>query len=80
MKTKLEAAVLPGYGIAYRHIETVLAFARKPRRRSASLDLPGLIRVEREGVFLKIKRVSSRPVRRDKQKKSGIKTLNAEMV
>jgi tRNA(Ile)-lysidine synthase len=68
IKCLLEAAARPGYGIAYRHIEAVLAFASKPRRRSASLDLPGLIRVEREGELLKIGRVSSRPVRRDKRK------------
>jgi tRNA(Ile)-lysidine synthase len=68
IKCLLEAASLPGYGIAYRHIEAVLAFACKPRRRKASLDLPGLIRVEREGELLKIGRVSSRPVRRDKRK------------
>ena len=67
IKCLLEAAALPGYGIAYRHIETVLAFARKPRRCRASLDLPGLIRVEREGDLLKVGRVSSRPVRRDKR-------------
>jgi tRNA(Ile)-lysidine synthase len=77
IKCLLEAAALPGYGIAYRHIEAVLAFARKPpRHRSASLDLPGLIRVEREGVLLKIRRVSSRPVRRDKQKE--VRNKNAE--
>jgi tRNA(Ile)-lysidine synthase len=68
IKCLLEAAARPGYGIAYRHIEAVLAFASKPRRRSASLDLPGLIRVEREGELLKIGRVSSRPVRSDKRK------------
>jgi tRNA(Ile)-lysidine synthase len=68
IKCLLEAAALPGYGIAYRHIEAILAFAHKPPRRSASLDLPGLIRVEREGGLLKIGRVNSRPVRRDKQK------------
>lgn len=68
IKCLLEAAALAGYGIAYRHIEAILAFARKPRRRRASLDLPGLIRVEREGDLLKIGRVSSRPVRRDKRK------------
>jgi tRNA(Ile)-lysidine synthase len=68
IKYLLEAAAIPGHSIGYRHIETVLAFARKPRRRPASLDLPGLIHVEREGELLKILRVSSRPVRRDKRK------------
>ena len=69
IKYLLEAAALPGYGIGYRHIETVLALARRQRRRSASLDLPGLIHVEREGDLLRIGRISSRPVRRDKRKK-----------
>jgi tRNA(Ile)-lysidine synthase len=70
IKSLLEAAATPGYGIAYRHVEAVQAFARKPRSRRASLDLPGLIRVEREGELLKIGRVSSRPVRRDKRKEA----------
>lgn len=69
IKCLLEAAALPGYSIGYRHVESVLALARKPRRHSASLDLPSLIHVEREGDHLKIVRVSSRPVRRDKRKK-----------
>ena len=70
IKCLLEAAVKPGCGIAYRHVEAVQAFARKPRSRPASLDLPGLIRVEKEGALLKIGRVNSRPVRRDKGKEA----------
>ena len=70
IKCLLEAAATPGYGIAYRHVAAVQAFARKPRSRRASLDLPGLIRVEKEGDLLKIGRVSSRPVRRDKGKEA----------
>jgi tRNA(Ile)-lysidine synthase len=69
IKYLLESAALPGHGIGYRHIEAVLAFARKPRHHRASLDLPGLTHVERDGDLLKIFRVSSRPVRRDKRKK-----------
>lgn len=69
LKCLLETAALPGYGIGFRHIEAVLAFIRRQRSRRASLDLPGLIHVEREGGFLGIGRVSSRPVRRDKGKK-----------
>ncbi len=69
IKYLLEAVALPGYGIGYRHIEAVRALARRQCRRRASLDLPGLIHVEREGDLLGIGRVSSRPVRRDKRKK-----------
>lgn len=67
IKCLLEAAAPPGYGIGYRHIEAVLALTRRQRRRTVSLDLPGLIHVEREGDFLGIKSVSARPVRRDKR-------------
>jgi tRNA(Ile)-lysidine synthase len=70
IKCLLEAAVTPGYGIAYHHVEAVQAFARKPRSRRAHLDLPGMIRVEKDGDLLKIGRVSSRPVRRDKGKQA----------
>jgi len=69
IKYMLGAAALPGHGIGYRHIEAVLGFARRKSRRRASLDLPGLIHVEREGDLLRIGRVFSRPVRRDKRKK-----------
>lgn len=69
IKCLLEAAAPPGYGIGFRHIDAVLAFTQRQRRHRASLDLPGLIHVEREADFLRIGRVSSRHVRRDKGKK-----------
>jgi tRNA(Ile)-lysidine synthase len=70
IKCLLEGAALPGYRIGYRHIEAVLAFSCRSSGRRASLDLPGLIRVEREGTFLRIAKVSSRAVRRDKRKET----------
>jgi tRNA(Ile)-lysidine synthase len=73
IKRLLEAASRSGNGVGYRHIEAVLALARSSRRRKASLDLPGLIRVEKEGKALRIGRVNSRPVRRDKPKRNGLK-------
>jgi tRNA(Ile)-lysidine synthase len=68
IKCLLEAAALSGYSIGYRHIEAVLALAGRSSGRRASLDLPGLIRVEREGDLVRIAKVSSRPVRSDKRK------------
>jgi tRNA(Ile)-lysidine synthase len=68
IKCLLGSAAPSGKGIGYRHVEAVLALARLSRRRKASLDLPGLIRVEKEGGVLKIGRVNARPVRRDKRK------------
>lgn len=73
IKCLLGGDALSGNGVGYRHIEAVLALARSSRNRKASLDLPGLIRVEREGSVLKIGRVKSRPVRRDKGKRNGLK-------
>jgi len=68
IKCLLGSAAPSGKGIGYRHVEAVLALARLSRHRKASLDLPGLIRVEKEGGVLKIGRVNARPVRRDKRK------------
>ena len=73
IKCLLGAAALSGNGVGYRHIEAVLALARSSHHRKASLDLPGLIRVEREESVLRIGRVNSRPVRRDKPKRNGLK-------
>jgi tRNA(Ile)-lysidine synthase len=73
IKCLLGVAALSGNGVGYKHIEAVLALTRSSRRRRASLDLPGLIRVEREGSVLRIGRVNSRPVRRDKRKRNGLK-------
>jgi tRNA(Ile)-lysidine synthase len=73
IKCLLGAATLPGNGVGYRHVEAVLALARSSRRSKASLDLPGLIRVEMQGKVLMIGRVSSRPVRSDKPKRNGLK-------
>ncbi|OHE31802.1 MAG: tRNA lysidine(34) synthetase TilS [Syntrophus sp. RIFOXYC2_FULL_54_9] len=69
IKCLLEATSQSGNGVGYRHIEAVLALARSSCRRKASLDLPGLIRVAKEGSVLRIGRVNSRPVRSDKPKK-----------
>jgi tRNA(Ile)-lysidine synthase len=68
IKCLLEAAALPGYRIGYRHIEAVLAFAGRSGGRRASLDLPGMILVEREKSLIKIAKVNSRTVRRNKRK------------
>ncbi|TSA44224.1 MAG: tRNA lysidine(34) synthetase TilS [Deltaproteobacteria bacterium] len=73
IKCLLGSTSQSGNGVGYRHVESVLALARSSRRRKASLDLPGLIRVEREGSVLRIGRVNSRPVRRDKPKRNGLK-------
>lgn len=70
IKAVLESLAPPGYAIAYRHIEAVVSFARRRHGRRASLDLPGLIRVEKDGEFLAMGRVDSRPVRRDKKAKT----------
>lgn len=68
IKYLLGSAALSGNGIGYRHVEAVLALTRLSRRRKASLDLPGLIRVEKDGSVLRIGRVNARPVRSDKRK------------
>jgi tRNA(Ile)-lysidine synthase len=68
IKCLLASAALSGNGIGYRHVEAVLALARPSHRRKSSLDLPGLIRVEKDGNFLRIRRVNARPVRSDKRK------------
>jgi tRNA(Ile)-lysidine synthase len=73
IKCLIGGAALSGNGIGYGHIEAVLALIRSSRRRRTSLDLPGLIRVEKEGSVLRIGRVNSRPVRRDKPKRNGLK-------
>ncbi len=73
IKCLMEAASPSGNGVGYRHIEAVLALAGSSHHRKASLDLPGMIRVEKEGKTLRIGRVESRPVRRDKPKRNGLK-------
>lgn len=83
LKCLLESAAPAGTGIGYRHVEAALALARLPRRRKASLDLPGLIRVETNGSAMRIGRVQWRPVRRRKQKGASVQPgsgSNAEMV
>jgi tRNA(Ile)-lysidine synthase len=69
VKRLLEEASREGNGVGYRHVEAVLALARSSRLHGASLDLPGLLRVAKEGKILRIGRVNARPVRRDKPKK-----------
>jgi tRNA(Ile)-lysidine synthase len=73
IKRLLDAASPLRNGVGYRHVEAVLALARSPGRRKASLDLPGLVRVAKEGEVLRIGRVNSRPVRRDKHERNGLK-------
>ncbi len=69
IKFLLEAVAPSGNGIGYRHIEAVLAITRPSLRSHISLDLPCLIRVDREGsVLLRIRRVCSRQTRRDRRK------------
>jgi tRNA(Ile)-lysidine synthase len=68
IKCLLASATPSGNGIGHRHVEAVLALTRLPRRRKASLDLPGLIRAEKDGNSLSIRRVNARPVRSDKRK------------
>jgi len=72
IKCLLEAASPSRDGVGYRHVEAVLALARSSGRRKVSLDLPGLIRVEKEKQVLRVVRVKARPVRRDKLK-NGLK-------
>ncbi|MEW6335664.1 MAG: tRNA lysidine(34) synthetase TilS [Thermodesulfobacteriota bacterium] len=83
LKCLLEAAAPEGTGIGYRHVEAALALARLPRRRKASLDLPGLIRLEKNGSAIRIGRVAWRPVRSRKEKGASVRTgsgSEAEMV
>ncbi|MDO9111753.1 MAG: tRNA lysidine(34) synthetase TilS [Desulfatirhabdiaceae bacterium] len=68
IKYLLASAAPSGNSIGYRHVEAVLALARMSHRSKASLDLPGLIRVEKDRNFLKIHRVNARPVRSDNRK------------
>jgi tRNA(Ile)-lysidine synthase len=65
VKYLLEAVSPSGSGLGYRHIEAVLTILRRSPPRPASLDLPCLIRVEREGCVLRIGRVTGRQARRD---------------
>jgi tRNA(Ile)-lysidine synthase len=67
IKTLLEAAVPSGNGVGYRHIEAVLALLRPSYRKRTSLDLPCMIRVEKEERALRIKRVDARQTRRDRK-------------
>lgn len=67
IKQLLGSATRSGKGFGYRHIEAVLALARRPHRHKASLDLPGWVCAEKDGSFLRIGRVKGRPVRRDKR-------------
>jgi tRNA(Ile)-lysidine synthase len=74
IKSLLEAASSSGRGIACRHIEAVLNLARATVRNRASLDLPGLIRVEKKEGSLRISKVAFRKVRSDKSKQQALKT------
>lgn len=67
IKYLLVSTAPSGNSIGYRHVEAVLALTSLSRRRKASLDLPGLIRVEKDGNVLKIGRVNARPVRSGKR-------------
>jgi tRNA(Ile)-lysidine synthase len=67
IKFTLEAVAPSGNGIGYHHIEAVLAISQSSLRRYVSLDLPWLIRVDREGSVLRIRRVYSRQIRRDRR-------------
>jgi tRNA(Ile)-lysidine synthase len=73
IKTLLEAATPSGKGIAYRHVEAVLNLARASVRSRISLDLPGLIRVEKKEGSLRIGKVDFRQVRRDKSRQQVLK-------
>jgi tRNA(Ile)-lysidine synthase len=67
IKCLLEAAVPPGKGIGFRHIETVLTLLRPPyHNRKTSLDLPCLICVEKEEATLRIRRTGPRQTRRER--------------
>lgn len=68
VKYLLEAVAPSGNGIGYRHVEAVLAISRPSLRSHATLDLPCMIRVDREGGVLRIRRVRSRETRRDRRK------------
>jgi tRNA(Ile)-lysidine synthase len=72
IKYLLEAASPSGNGIGYRHIEAVLRILRPSSRRRASLHLPCLICVDRDGDALRIRRECSRQVRREaRNEKTG---------
>jgi tRNA(Ile)-lysidine synthase len=68
IKSLLEAAVPSGNGIGYCHIEAVLALLRPSYHKRTSLDLPCLIRIEREESVIRIKREDERQTRRNKRK------------
>jgi tRNA(Ile)-lysidine synthase len=61
-------------GIGYRHIEAVLILARRDGDRSASLDLPFRIRVERERDILRIRKEEDRRARKnDRERKAPLR-------
>jgi tRNA(Ile)-lysidine synthase len=68
IKCLLEGAAPLRNGIGYRHIEAVLALARRSIGRSASLDLPFRIRVERKGGILRIQKEGERRARKPERK------------
>jgi tRNA(Ile)-lysidine synthase len=74
IKSLLEAVVPSGNGVGYRHIEAVLALLRPSYHKRTSLDLPCLIRVEKEESTLRITRVDSRKTRRDKREDTMLPT------
>jgi tRNA(Ile)-lysidine synthase len=66
IKFLLETGLPSGNGVGYHHIEAVLALAQSSYHKCTSLDLPVLIRVEKEESTLRIKRVNTRQARKNK--------------
>jgi tRNA(Ile)-lysidine synthase len=67
IKCLLEGAAPIRNGIGYRHIEAVLALARRSLGRCVSLDLPFRIRVERKGGILRISKDGERRERKQQR-------------
>ncbi len=68
IKRLIEAAMPSGTAIGFRHIEAVLTLSRTPCHKRIWLDLPCLIRVEKEEDTLRIRRSGPRQTRKDKRK------------
>ncbi|MHB8769722.1 MAG: tRNA lysidine(34) synthetase TilS [Syntrophales bacterium] len=69
-KLLLDAALTSGRGVALNHVEAVLRLAARPfSRKRISLDLPGLICVEKVGGMIRIIRKDARRTRQDKSRK-----------
>ena len=67
VKSLLDAAIPAGRGVTLNHVEAVLNLAARPVSHGRiSLDLPGLICVEKEAGMLRIIRKVARRTRQDK--------------